>query len=78
MIARFLKTYSRRRWLYAIGEITALSIFGLCALAVFTDRHYQLRIDDTGISPFTAACVAVLSLIVFITIVIVREQDEKV
>jgi hypothetical protein len=77
MIARFLKAYSRRRWLYAAGEMLSLSIGAICLWAVCTGKRFQLTPDDAGIAPFTAGVLAILSIIVWIVIVIMREQDAK-
>ena len=77
MIARFLRSYSRRRWAYATGELVAISTCALCAFSLLKGQRYQLVVGDTGISPFTAACVGALALAVFIITVVVREQDDR-
>lgn len=77
MIAHFLKSYSRRKWLYAFGEMLSFSTTALCAYSVIGGERYEIGADH-GMARFTAACVGALALIVFIVLAILREQDDKV
>lgn len=77
MIAKFLHSYSRRRWAYALGELVAISTAALCAFSLVGGQRYRINPTDGGISPFTAACVGALALVVFVITVVVREQDDR-
>jgi hypothetical protein len=65
MIAKFLQTYNRRKWVYALCETSTLTIVFMCVVFHVMGHGYPITIGA-----------GVVAFAVLILASVVREQDD--
>lgn len=69
--------YARRRWAYAIVEVSAIAVFALCASTALQGRGFRIGLNDPGMARITAWCSMALAAGMFVIVVCLKQIDHE-
>ena len=80
MLSHFFPNFlnrERRRWAYALVEVSAIAVFGLCASVTLQGRGFRIGLNDPGMARITAWCLMALSAGMFVMVVCLKQIDHE-